>query len=75
QAIAENKDNMIPAYYLSKIYYELSFEKLRSVMLHDSPYAGHYLMQPVWKYYNGLQKESTVANKEGRFALKSSISL
>lgn len=75
QAIAENKDNMIPAYYLSKIYYELPFEKLRSVMLHDSPYAGHYLMQPVWKYYNGLQKESTVANKKGRFALKSCIPL
>lgn len=54
--IEENKDTDIPALLLSMFYQRLDYYDMKQAMDSTRVYAGHILMQPVWKYYEGLEK-------------------
>lgn len=58
----ENKDNLIPAWFLVKNFYAMTYDELTPFMHHGKPYAEHVLMQPVWQYYEGMPKRA-VGNK------------
>ena len=53
---AENKDNMIPVWYLVNNYFAMSLDELAPFMQHSLPYANHVVLQPVWQHYEGLKK-------------------
>ncbi len=56
EAIIENPDNLIPAFFLSQTYQEWPYETLKKVMSKDANYADHPSMRPVWQYFEGLEK-------------------
>ena len=56
-AIRENKDNIIPAWYLYLIREELTPEEEQEFMRQDAPYAHHPAMERPWKSYWEKQKQ------------------
>lgn len=56
QFMKENPDNLIPAWYLSQTFFNMSHEDLSAVLKRNLPYASHLGVQPVWQYAEGLQK-------------------
>jgi len=56
-AIRENKDNIIPAWYLYLIHSELTPEEEQEFMREDAPYARHPAMERPWRSYWGKQKQ------------------
>ena len=55
--VRENKDNIIPAWYLYLIREELTPEEEQEFMREDAPYAHHPAMERPWKSYWGKQKQ------------------
>ena len=58
QMMVENKDNMIPVWYLTQNYFMMTADVLAPFMQPDLPYANHISLQPVRKYYEDLQKRA-----------------
>ena len=58
QMMAENKDNMIPVWYLTQNYFMMTADELAPFMQPDLPYANHISLQPVRKYYEGMQQRA-----------------
>ena len=58
QMMEENKDNLIPVWYLTQNFFMMTADELASFMQRDLPYADHVALQPVWLYYEGLQKRT-----------------
>ena len=56
QMAAAEKNSLVPAWLLAENYYTMSLDELRPLMQRSLPYAGHAAMQPVWRYYEGLQR-------------------
>ncbi len=56
EAINDNKDNIIPAFYISELCTEMPPEMLDSVMRHGLAYSDHVAMQPAWAFYEGQKK-------------------
>lgn len=63
QNIRENKDNIIPAYYLFVHHSELNYEQRREFMREDAPYAHHPAMERPWKVYWGMLQQMKVTGK------------
>ena len=63
QNIRENKDNIIPAYYLFVHHSELNYEQRREFMREDAPYAHHPAMERPWKVYWGMLQQMNVTGK------------
>ena len=58
QMMAENKDNMIPVWYLTQNYFMMTADELAPFMQPSLPYANHISLQPVRKYYENMQKRA-----------------
>ena len=56
QLIEENADNLIPVWYLADNYTTMTLDELSRYLKKDRPYADHVALQPVWQWYEGLQK-------------------
>ena len=56
QMARENLDNLIPAFYLSENYSMMTADELKPFLQHGRAYADYVAMQPVWQYYEDLQK-------------------
>lgn len=52
----ENKDNLIPVWILVDNFTAMNYEELSRFMRKDCVYADHVALQPIWLYYEGLQK-------------------
>ncbi len=63
QNIRENKDNIIPAYYLFVHHSELNYEQRREFMREDAPYAHHPAMERPWKKYWGILQQMNITGK------------
>ncbi len=63
QNIRENKDNIIPAYYLFVHHSELNYEQRREFMREDASYARHPAMERPWKVYWGMLQQMNVTGK------------
>ena len=55
QAIYDNLDNMIPAFYLFMDYVDFTYEELCELMHIDRPYANYYKMKKAWEYFLNLK--------------------
>lgn len=58
QMMKENKDNMIPVWYLTQNFFMMTADELALFMQRSLPYADHVALQPVRHYYEGLQKRA-----------------
>lgn len=56
EAIKENQDNVIPAFILAEDYHNIPYEQIEKAMDKNKAYANHIVMQPVWKYVEGVKK-------------------
>ncbi|MDE6013269.1 MAG: TlpA family protein disulfide reductase [Prevotella sp.] len=56
EAVKENQDNVIPAFFLAEDYHNIPYEQLEKVMDRNKAYANHIVMQPVWQYFDGVKK-------------------
>lgn len=56
EAIADNKDNIIPAFYLPELCTEMPPQMLDTVMGHDYVWSDHVAAQPAWAFYEGQKK-------------------
>lgn len=54
--IRENMDSPIAAYYLSRRYSNMGYERLVSLLDSTRAYASHTAMQPVWQFYRNMEK-------------------
>lgn len=63
QNIRENKDNIIPAWYLFRDFSHLTYEQMKEFMREDAPYARHPAMERPWKAYWGILKQKSIAGK------------
>lgn len=54
--IRENMDSPIAAYYLSRRYSNMGYERLGSLLDSTRAYASHTAMQPVWQFYRNMEK-------------------
>jgi thiol-disulfide isomerase/thioredoxin len=61
--IRENKDNIIPAWYLYTDYDKMTLDELREFVCEDVPYAHHPAMERPWKYYWGRLQQSNITGK------------
>lgn len=59
QFVRENQDCPIAAWYLANNYYAMTFDELLPLMKRENAFADHVAMQPVWQFYEGLQKRQT----------------
>ena len=63
QIIRENKDNIIPAWYLFTDFSNLNHEQMVEFMHEDAPYAHHPAMERSWKAYWGMLKQMDITGK------------
>ena len=63
QNIRENKDNIIPAYYLYVHHSNLNYEQWLEFMREDAPYAHHPAMERPWKVYWGMLQQRNITGK------------
>jgi peroxiredoxin len=61
--IRENKDNIIPAWYLYTDHDGMTFDELREFVCEDVPYAHHPAMERPWKLYWGRLQQSNLTGK------------
>jgi thiol-disulfide isomerase/thioredoxin len=61
--IRENKDHIIPAWYLYTDYDKMTLDELREFVCEDVPYAHHPAMERPWKYYWGRLQQSNITGK------------
>ena len=60
QIIRENKDNIIPAYYIHVNHSDFNYEQMREFMREDAPYARHPSMERPWKAYREMLQQMSV---------------
>ena len=63
QNFRENKDNVIPAWYLYAYDHKLSFEEMQEFLRDDAPYSYHPAMEHVWNTYWGKLKKKNLTDK------------
>ncbi len=63
QNIRENKDNIIPAWYLYTNCGELNYEEMLEFMREDATYAHHPAMERPWKVYWGMLQQMNITGK------------
>ena len=63
QNIRENKDNIIPAWYLFTDFSNLNYEQMVEFIQEDAPYAHHPAMERPWKAYWGKIKQMDITGK------------
>ena len=63
QNIRENKDNVIPAYYLFVRMNGLTLEQQHEFLREDAPYAHHPAMESPWKTYRGKLRQLSHIDK------------
>ena len=63
QNIRENKDNIIPAWYLYTDYDNLNYEEMLEFMREDAAYAHHPAMERPWKAYWGMIQQMNITGK------------
>ena len=63
QNIRENKDNIIPAWYLYTDYDKLNYEEILEFMREDATYAHHPAMERPWKAYWGMLQQMNITGK------------
>ncbi|MBR3089041.1 MAG: TlpA family protein disulfide reductase, partial [Prevotella sp.] len=63
QNIRENKDNIIPAWYLYVHHSNLNYEQRLEFMREDAPYAHHPAMERPWKVYWGMLQQMNITGK------------
>lgn len=56
EAIKDNPDNMIGAFFLAEDYTNMSYAQLSEALTEDKGYAKSVTMQPVWRHLEGLRK-------------------
>ena len=56
KAVRENRDNIISAFALSKVYTEMSYDELKPYLSDDYAFAHHILLSPMREYVEGLEK-------------------
>ena len=56
KAVRENRDNIISAFALSKVYTEMSYEELKPYLSDDYAFTHHILLSPMREYVEGLEK-------------------
>jgi len=49
KAIRENPDNLIPAYFISDLAMDMTYDELKSALNESHPYAHHALADEAWK--------------------------
>lgn len=49
KAIRENPDNLIPAYFISDLAMDMTYDELKSALDENHPYAHHALADGAWK--------------------------
>lgn len=54
--VVTNKDNLIPAYYLSQIYYAYDYDELNAVLDSSAPYYNHPAMTRAKRQLEALEK-------------------
>lgn len=63
QNIRENKDNIIPAWYLFTDFGNLNYEQMLEFLREETPYAHHPAMEQPWKTYWGKLQQMNVNGK------------
>ena len=63
QIIRENKDNIIPAWYLYTNHDDLTLDELQEFMSEEAPYASHPAMERPWKVFRGRQQQTGIIGK------------
>ena len=61
--ILENKDNIIPAWYLYVGHSDLTIDEMREFIREDAPYAHHPAMERPWKVYWGMLQQMKITGK------------
>ena len=61
--IRENKDNVIPAWYLYVDFSNLTLDEMREFVCEDAPYAHHPAMERPWKFYWDRLQQSNIIGK------------
>ena len=61
--IRENKDNIIPAWYLYTNFHYLTLEQMHEFFHKDAPYAHHPAMERPWKHYYRLLHQRDITGK------------
>ncbi len=54
--IKENKDNLIPAFYIGQVFYELTFDELNELLSPSAPYYNHPALTSAKKQLESLEK-------------------
>lgn len=63
QNIRENRDNIIPAWYLYTGMGSLTLEQMNEFMREDAAYAHHPAMERPWKAYWGMLQQRNITGK------------
>ena len=63
QNIRENRDNIIPAWYLYTGMGSLTLEQMNEFMREDAAYAHHPAMERPWKKYWGILQQRNITGK------------
>ncbi|MBR5688397.1 MAG: TlpA family protein disulfide reductase [Prevotella sp.] len=63
QNIRENKDNIIPAWYLYTDNDKLNYEEMHEFIREDAAYAHHPAMERPWKVYWGMLQQMNITGK------------
>ena len=63
QNIRENKDNIIPAYYIHVNHSDFNYEQMQEFMREDAAYAHHPAMERPWKAYWGMLQQRNITGK------------
>ena len=61
--IRENKNNMIPAWYLFTNFDKFTIDEMREFIREDAPYAHHPAMERPWKVYRGKLQQADMTGK------------
>ena len=61
--IRENKDNIIPAWYLYTDFDKMTFDELQEFVHEDAPYAHHPAMERPWKHYYSILHQKNIVGK------------
>lgn len=56
KAVRENRDNIISAFALSRVYTEMSYDELKPYLSDDYAFSHHILLSPMREYMDGLEK-------------------
>ena len=55
-AVNDNQSNVLAAFFLSRVYYELDYDQLKSALSADKPYVNHPILSGAKRALAGLEK-------------------